>query len=168
MDTRRIIITISVPFLLVLIRWIVVGIGHKLFPAPFGKPSARFDPAKTIAYLGWDFAGIGLGFYLAALLSSDSVLAAWRNSSGGDVGGENLRIIVSFCIFVGFYIAAVFIRFCLLENWRDLEIVHRCLYGLLLWVLGFVIMASTSALAVKVVKHPPTAAVAQLTQESKF
>jgi len=148
MDNRRIIINLSLPFFLFFIRWFIVAIGQKVLPMAFKKPTSRFDATKTVAQLGWEFAGVGLGFYLSALLSPDSALEFWRND-GADVGSQNLRVILSFSIFMALYFGAIFVRFCLLESWRDLEVVHRCLYGLASWVLSFVILGATSALAVK-------------------
>jgi hypothetical protein len=100
--------------------------------------------------LGWDFTGVGLGFYLSAFLSTESTLSMWSDQSA-DPGDRHLRIVASFGVFVVMYFAAVFVRFCLLEGWssRNLQTVHRVLYGLISWVLGFAIMGSASALAVR-------------------
>ena len=156
MDTRRIIINIAVPFLLFFVRWFVVTIGWRLSPNFLGKETCGFDKAKTFAMLGWDFTGVGLGFYLSALLSGESMLSMWSDPSA-DAGDGHLKILFSFCIFVVLYLMAVFVRFCLLEGWtgKNLSTVHRILYGLISWILGFAIMGSSSALAIRGGKLPP-------------
>jgi hypothetical protein len=109
--------------------------------------TADLDFQKTLATLGWDFAGVGLGFYVSAVLVSDSYLARMQ---GNDHEQQNEVLLLSFIGLIVFYIPIVYIRFCLLEAWSTLPRSRSYLYGAMNMVVGISMMAATSNLAIRV------------------
>jgi hypothetical protein len=152
MDAKRIVLNCVIPVFVLSVRCLLVFGAHRIWPTLCGKRTARLDFAKAVATLGWDFASVGLGFFVSALLNADSWLVLVERQQ--DVGAQNLVTVTSAGLFMAVYGPAVFVRFCLLEAWADLETIHKFAYGLASIVLGALLMVTTSKLAIRPTPAP--------------
>jgi|SRR5712692_6837457 len=149
MTGARIFIAIVVPIWSCLFKWLVVGCGGEVFPTAFGIPVAAFDPAKQFRLLGWDLANASLGLFLAAIVNNGS---QFRTSVSRAGEFDYLVAIFGGVAFLVLYGAAAFIRYAIMEAVGGLSRrrqIHRFFWSQWLWLLGLLLLWSTSWLAVR-------------------
>ena len=166
MILERILIAIFVPLAAYTLKWIAANITVSLFRNNFlGINLIQFEKDKWFRLLGWDFASVSVGLFLAALFVKASRFSHIHASA------EELSHLVTiscFVLFIWFYIIAIIVRYVFIvaaERYKDspdsdaisllpgltVSPDWLCwLCALLSWGVGFLLMGYTSWLAVGV------------------
>lgn len=169
MTLNTILIRVVLPLCACLMKWFVVrfiAVEHvrRLCLRQLGFEPVPFESDKQVRLLGWDFANVSVGLFIAAMIVEDSRFSRFQAAAGQL---NNLVTIVCFVVFIFFYALAIIVRYIFVETAEKQKDylgsrTFQLLPGLLLdyspqwlcafwsWLLGLLLMFFASWLAVGV------------------
>jgi hypothetical protein len=145
MDRWRLFVTIALPFVSLLLKWVAVTFRRGYRDKVFGQPIAPFPLARHFRLVGWDMAGASMGIFTVALVSEATTFGKAQ-----EVMGEfrNLGTIAVFVVFLGTYCSSAICRYVTLETAESMS-KNRWRWAAVSWLLGSLMLVFSSALAMR-------------------
>jgi hypothetical protein len=145
MDPWRLMVTIALPFVSLFLKWVAVTLRRGMNPTVFDQAIAPFPFARHLRLVGWDMAGASMGIFTIALVGETTRFWKTQQSLGQF---SNLATVAVSVLFLCVYCCSAMCRYVTLEAAERVN-KNRWRWGAVIWFIGSLMLAFSSALAVK-------------------